>query len=126
MSTEEEQATAIIAALNAAEANPFDYDDIDRDNPPEQYTEVTVSRRYGGTDRNDSTTGRVGWRITTRAVATTVSNAREMRNRTVAALLYKRVTVGGELTTPIQFESEDPIAPDDGMFSGLCTWTYVT
>lgn len=126
MSTEEQNAAAIIAALNTAQANAFDYDDIDRDNPPEQYTEVTVSRRYGGTERNDSTTGRVGWRITTRAVATTVSNAREMRNRAVTALLYRRLTVDGVQTTPIQFESEDPIASDDGMFSGLCTWTYVT
>lgn len=125
--TEEQQAAAVIAALMTANAAPYDLDDVkELATLPPQYTEVTVSRRYGGDERNTASTGRVGWRITTRAVAQTVSNAREMRNRAVAALLYKRLTVADDQTTPIQFESEEPIGVDDGWYSGLCTWTYVT
>lgn len=125
--TEEEQAAAIIAALTAANANPYDLDDIkDADPAPVNYTEVTVTPRYGAPNRNTASTGRAGWRITTRAVGKTVTNAREMRKRARTALLYQRVTVAGEESTPIQFESGEPIGEDDGWFSGLTTWTYST
>ena len=125
MSTEEQHATAIKAALTAQLAAPYDLDDLKAlTTPPAQYTEVTVSRRFGGENRATGSTGRVGWRITTRAVAKTVSNAREMRKRTDAALLYVRLTVDGDKTTPIQFEGAEPIGDDDGWWSGLTTWTY--
>lgn len=116
---------AVIAALSAVSAAPYDLDDIKAlASPPAQYTEVTVSRRFGGQNRATGSTGRVGWRITTRTVAKTVSNAREMRKRAETALLYARLTVGGDETTPIQFEGAEPIGDDDGWWSGLTTWTY--
>lgn len=124
-STEEQHATAIKAALTAQQAAPYDLDDLKAlTSPPSQYVEVTVSRRYGGEERATGSTGRIGWRISTRAVATTISNAREMRKRAVTALLYARLTVDGDKTTPIQFEGEEPIGDDDGWYSGLSTWTY--
>ena len=123
--TEEQHAAAVKAALTAQSAAPYDLDDLKAlATPPAQYTEVTVSRRFGAQNRATGSTGRVGWRITTRAVAKTVSNAREMRKRTAAALSYVRLTVDGDQTTPIQFEGEEPIGDDDGWWSGLTTWTY--
>lgn len=124
--TEEQHAAAIIAALTAKSAAPYDLDDAKALVPPlpKGYTEVMVSPRAGAPLRNPGSTGRRGWRIATRQVGTTVSNAREMRKRTHEALEFVRLTVGGDQTTPIQFDSAEEIGEDDGYWSGLETWTY--
>ena len=61
--------------------------------------------------------------ITTRAVARTVSNAREMRRR-AGQIEGVSLVIGDEESTPVQFETEDLIAPDDDWYSGLTYWTY--
>lgn len=125
MSDEEVHAAAVKAVLTTATAAPYDLDDIKATaTPPASYTEVTVSRRFGGDDRNAGPKSRTGWRITTRQVAITVSNAREMRKRTHTALEDVRLTVGGKSTSPVEFEGGEPIGEDDGKWSGLETWTY--
>jgi hypothetical protein len=124
--TEEQHAAAIIAALTATSAAPYDLDDAKAlTTIPNGYTEVMVSPRGGAPLRSPGSTGRRGWRIATRQVGTTVSNAREMRKRTHEALEFVRLTVGGDQTTPIQFDSAEQIGEDDGYWSGLETWTYV-
>jgi hypothetical protein len=123
--SEEECAAAVIAALSAASAAPYDLDDVKAlPTVPDGYTEVLVARRGGAPNRNPGSTGRRGWRISTRQVGTSVTNAREMRKRTHAALEFVRLTVGGDKTTPIQFEGAEPIGEDGGYWSGLETWTY--
>lgn len=125
MSTEEQHRTAVLAVLNAANANAYDIDDLKTAlTLPANYTEVTVSRRYGGENRNTGSTGRSGWRVTTRAVGTTISNAREMRARARTGIEYARLAVDDLVGTPVQFEGEEPIGDDDGLYSGLSTWTY--
>lgn len=125
MSDEELHATAVKAVLTTASAAPYDLDDLKAlATPPAQYVEVTVSRRFGGEARNAGPKSRTGWRITTRQVAATVSNAREMRKRTHAALEAVRLTVGAEVSSPIEFEGGEPIGEDEGQWSGLETWTY--
>lgn len=122
MTDESAQLDLVVAALDAAGAFPHTLGDLARLSvPPNYYTEVTVTRRFGGEQRNGGGAGTTGWRITTRAVAKTEGNAREMRRR---AGLIERTTVGD--STPVAFEGADPIAPDDGWYSGLSTWTYVT
>lgn len=119
--TEADQVAAVVAALSAANAFPHTLGDLARLSVlPDYYNEVTVSPVYVGSF--DSAGGAVvdAWRITTRAVAKTEDNAREMRRRATAALKGNRL--GG--STPVLFESGDPIAPDDGWFSGLTTWTF--
>lgn len=125
ISTEEPNAVAVLAALNAGSALAYESDDLKAmtDLPP-NYNEVTVERRYGGQSRATGTTTRRGWRITARAVGITISNAREMRKRAATQLEGARVTVDGKTSTPIQFESADPIGEDDGRWSGLTTYTY--
>lgn len=123
--TEEQHAAAIVAALNAESAAAYDLDDLKKlAAQPAFYTEVTVTPRFGAPNRNPGSTGRRGWRITTRQVADTVSNAREMRRRTHAALEFARLSVAGGTSTPVQFEGAEAIGEDDGKWSGLETWTY--
>lgn len=118
--TEQEQLDAVVAALTAANAAPHTLGDLARLSiPPDYYNEVTVTPTYIGTYDAAGAPVVDGWRITTRAVAKTEGNAREMRRRAAAGL--RGVRVGS--STPVLFESADPIAPDDGWFSGLTTWT---
>jgi len=113
---------AVVAALTAANAHPYTLDDIKQmATAPAYYTEVTVSRRFGGERRGGNASGSTGWRVTTRAVAKTEENAREMRRR-AASLEDARLGT----STPVVFETEEAIGEDNDWWSGLTTWTYVT
>lgn len=120
---------ALLAALDSAGAVPYDLGKVpgstgNTGKVPQWYTEVSVSRRYGSNPRVTSASGVQGYRITTRAVANSAANARNVRAKQHAALEETVLTVDGEATTPIKFESAEPIASDEGMFSGLTTWTF--
>lgn len=124
--TSQANATAILAAINAqfTSTHAYELDKIPSPRPAE-YVEVTLSRRFGGTLRLGGSMNVVGYRITVRAVSqATVANVRNSLEKCRSALEFKCLTVGGEKTTSIQFETEDPVAYDDGHFSGLLTFTY--
>lgn len=118
--SDEEVATALKTLLTAA--RPYDLDDVPAS--ALDYTEFGLTRRYGGNPRSTTESGVVGYRITTRAVGKTVSNAREMRKRQHAALEDQRVTVGGETSTPIKFETAEEIQQDGEFYTGLTAWTF--
>lgn len=125
--TAQQQATAVLAALNAALTPKVAYD-LDKvpATRPAEYVEVTVSRRHGGEFRQCGDIGTVGYRVTVRAISrVSVSNVRASLEKCRSALEFASLTVGDESTTPIQFETEDPAGYDDGWFSGLVTFTYV-
>lgn len=122
MATDEEVAAAFITRLTALGAVPYDYDDLPAKRP-DWYTEVTVTRRFGGEQRGSGERDGRFYRATTRQVAKTVSNARNLRTKS-AALEDSTLTVGSETTTPIEFETAEVIGPDDGWYSGLETWTF--
>lgn len=122
----ETQAAAVLTALNTqlpGSLVAYDIDDLPAVRPAD-YIEVTVSRRFGGEQRNSGHKTTSGYRVTTRAVGETVTNARTLHGHARTALEFKMLTVSGEHTSPIQFESEEPVGPDDGAFSGLLSWTY--
>lgn len=124
--SEAQNAEAVLALINAAlnpRSHAYDVDAIPETRPAD-YVEVSVSRRYGGSPRLDGLRGAVGWRVTARAVSTNVANARLMHEKTRAALEYRRVVAGGRTSTPVQFETSEPVGPDDGWFSGLTSYTY--
>lgn len=124
MATDEEVAAAFIAQLTTLGAIPFDYDNLAAASPkPTNYTEVTVTRRFGGEQRSSGERDGRLYRATARQVAKTVSNARNLRTKS-AGLEGVMLTVGSATTTPLEFESADSIGPDDGWFSGLETWTF--
>ena len=119
--TEEQVAAAVIARLSSFNAAPYDLDDIPTPLPA-YYNEVTVSRRFGGVMRGERPTTTL-YRLTVRAVAKTVSNAREMRRRG-EQIEGTTITVDGVESTPVQFETSQPIGPDDGWYSGLTSYTF--
>lgn len=123
ISNEEPNAVAVLALLNAGNASAYDSDAL-KELPtlPANYNEVTVERRFGGQARAVGSTTRRGWRITVRSVGIVIDNAREMRR--LADVEGARLVVDGKTSTPIQFESADPIGEDDGRWSGLTTYTY--
>lgn len=126
MASEEQHADAIFAALNASDARPYDLDDLKAlMELPDYYTEVTMSRRFGGGPRRQTAQeGTESYRVLTRYVAERVGNAREMRRRTRAALQDVCLLIDGDATTPIQFESGDVIGEDEGWYSGVDAWIY--
>lgn len=127
--SEQEHFDAVVAALTAANARPYDYDSLPASTVT-SYTLVTVSDRFGGTPRMTAQIGTRGVRVTVRAVGITADNAREMRKRADAALREQRLAIDGFTSTPIQFETADPVAQDGDIkttgtwYSGLSIYTY--
>lgn len=93
---------------------------------PAHYTEVFITervtspeyRRMGGMECRS-------WRVQTRAVAKLEDNAETERAKAAAALEEQFLTVGGvESSAIVRGATDDPIAPDDGWFSGLSEWLF--
>lgn len=133
MSTDEQHAAAILTAINATLAalpsapstlRAYEYDDLPATRP-ENYIEVGVSRRFGGESRESGHKTTTGWRVTTRGVGRSVKNARDLLQHGRTSLEFKSLTVNGEKTSLIQFETEDAVSPDEGYYSGLSSYTYV-
>lgn len=99
----------------------YDYDDVPATLPP-IYAQVSVSRRYGGDPRACGRRPLVGWRLTTLAVGRSVDEARQARDWIYGALNEQRITSLD--TSLIHLESETPIEPDDGRYSGVTHWIY--
>jgi hypothetical protein len=45
--------------------------------------------------------------------------------KVAVALNEKALTIGGDVTTPVQFESDQAPEWDDGRYSALALYTYV-
>lgn len=120
------QAAAVVAAINAQfEVNrAFELDDVPSPRPQE-YIEVSVSRRFGGERRMSTEVGPTFYRAVVRGVSHSKSkNVDKALQKARAALEFQRISVGTRTSTPIQFETDEPTDPDDGWFSGVMTFTY--
>lgn len=125
--TAQANATALLTVLTTALAprKVYELHQVPSTRPP-NYVELSLSRRFGGEFKQSGDVGTTGYRVTLRAVAqVSVMAAREDLEKCRAALEFTSLAVGGSTTTPIQFETEDPVAADDGWFSGLMSFTYV-
>lgn len=127
--SEQEVATACLALINAqlssyggGSIHALDLDDAR--GITAEHVQFALSARYVESERGGMT-GLCGYRATTRPVATTVTNGRELARRVYAAFNDIRVVAGGQTSTPIHLESADAIGEDDGYYSGLSTWTFV-
>lgn len=126
---ESTQAVAIRSALDAALAgssvqwHAYDFDDVPPD-LPSNYAVISVTRRFGDDFRFSYGRQLVGYRLTTTEVGQTVDQARWVRARIAGALSDQPITVDGAVTTPFRFESQTAIDTDDGMWSGVTSWTY--
>lgn len=122
MPNEQAHSDAVVALLTTLQAAPYDLGDVPKTRP-DKYTEVTVTRRFGGEQRQSGERDGQLFRITARQVAKVYQHAQNLRAQS-AGLEGAVLTVGGATTTPIEFESAEIIGPDDGWFSGLEQWTY--
>lgn len=120
------QAAAVLTAINAAISPKlaYDYDTVPSPRP-DDYIEVGIIRVFGGAQRQSGQKGRTGYRILVRSISRDVFNARLMHDRAMGALEDLFLPVAGK-QTPIQFETSEPIGPDDGWFSGYSSYTYTT
>ncbi len=131
MSSEQQNVTAIIAALNtptpALGANAYTLSGLKAlgTAKPASYTEVVVCERVVDGGRFGGASDIEAWRVITRAVASVENNAREMRNRAKVRLFDQTISVDGRESTPIQRgSSPDPIAEDETYYSGTEEWVY--
>lgn len=95
---------------------------------PAQFVLLSVERRYVE-PRQAGGTSVTGWRASIRYVGSiTASNARLLGEWVRQAFETspgrgKRITVDGVTSTPIAHETTSSVEPDDGMYSGLSSWT---
>lgn len=132
-------AAAVKAALNVAltgTAAAYDYDEIpgaptnpsetERKKPlPNIYVALSIERRGGAPTRASATTGRTGWRVAARCVGRTVDECAWALLKVATALNEKCLTVSGEITTPIHFESDQAPEWADGRYTARALYTYV-
>lgn len=126
--TESEHLAAVVDVMDTAGAVPYTLQDKKRVQVlPPAYSEVTIEPRAGGSFRMSATTSRCGYRISVVARGRTEDRAQSMRELTITALRGASLLVAGYHTTPVAFESGQPIDDDDepGWYSGLLLFTYV-
>lgn len=121
MATEQEASDAVVALLNTLGGVAYDRQDVPTP-LPDWYTAVSVTRRYGGEQRGSGERDGTLWRITLTQVGKRLQQAQHLRAKSVG-LEGATVTVAGQVSTPIEFETANIIAPDDGWFSGSENWT---
>lgn len=120
------QVDAVLVVLNAAIAPSiaYPYDKVPAERPV-RYVEVSISRRFGGERRASAQKGRIGWRLTVRAIADRVSDALLLHDQAQEALEGLFLSINDK-ATPVEFETEEPVGPDDRSFSGLTSYTYTS
>lgn len=124
--SEQAHLDAVKALLTAANAKPYTLAELDAlASLPTSYNEVTVSQKVGSGPRRAGAPSQVTqWRVVVRSVADIYGNAQEMRRRAALALDEAKVTVAGETYFIERAVSDDPIAEDDGWWSGTSEFGY--
>lgn len=125
------QRAAVVARLNtgpAGSAKAYTVAELDELAVlPDLYTEVHVTERVSEVGRFGGPSDASAWRIFLRFVARDEENAQTMRHRAGANLVDASLVVEGRETTVItRSAADDPIAPDDGWFSGTSEFIYST
>lgn len=123
--SEEAHLTAVLAKIRAGGANAFGLGELKgMTTLPAYYVEVHVSEIFAPLTRGETPDVRL-WRITTKAVAQSYTNAQRQRAKTAAALEGQSVTVEDVASTRItRDQSDDPIGPDGDRLSGVSMWRY--
>lgn len=129
--TEKEQATAILAALNAAlaPAVAYDYSKVpgaygNEGSRPKMFAVVDISRKFEDKRRTSGEVSIDGYRIGVRYVAKSTNDARNMRTLTTGVLEDKILSTESGEIGPFAFESSEAIVPDDGYQSGSDVFTF--
>lgn len=126
--TEQTNAAALLAVMNAALPTKVRAFDLDKVPPtrPDWYVEMSLSRMFGGNPRVSGRYYTTGYRVSIGAISKfSIEDVRASLATCTSVLEGNRLTVGEQKSTPIQFETEDAPEPDNGAFSGYRVFTYV-
>lgn len=125
MSGEKEHLTAVVTLMQTAGAVPKTLSDLTGGTLPTKYNEVHVMQRLGdGPRRSGLPSELTQWRILIRSVAQGYGDAQTARQKASDALHEAKLTVDGVVYFVERSISDDPIAPDDGWWSGTSEFTY--
>ena len=123
--SQETDAAAIIAAINAQFSTPRAFDLDDAKTQTENHVIVFVLRRYVDGKMSDGSASARGGRVVTRYVGKSVGDVRNMRERTTSALEEK--TLSGDVG-PFSFELEQESltfdSDDGGWFVAADSWVF--
>lgn len=114
-----------LAAMNPPRA-VYDYDDAPTTGG--DYMILFLTRTSGGNARTPSGDRTSSWRLSVRSVGVGVTNARILLDTANAVIDAGRITVDNIVSTPAEFQTEDPIRQDEkfaDLWSGLRSYTYV-
>ena len=129
--TENEQAVAILAVLNAAIAPAVAYEpgkvpgtNGNAGTEPAKYVLVSLSRRYVDSRRAGGDVMLPGGRLGTRYIAKSVADGRNMRRLVTAVLENQVITTDAGEVGPFTFETSDPFQSDESYQVATDTWTF--
>ena len=130
--TENEQAAAILAAINAAlspAAVAYEYGKVPGANgnagtEPARYVVVTVSRRYVPERRASGYVSVPGGRLGVRYIAKAATDVRNMRRLATEVIEDQILTTDAGEVGPFTFESGDPARPDGAYLVADDSWTF--
>lgn len=125
MTSEKDHLAAVLSLMGGSARGAYSVGELKKMTTlPSSYNEVHVMERLGDGPRRTSLPSQTQqWRIFVRAVAQSYANAQEMRRR-ASELHEAALTVDGQTYYVERSISDDPIAPDDGWFSGTSEFIY--
>lgn len=125
MTSEKDHLAAVVELLGGFAGGAYSVGDLKKlKQLPTKYNEVHVMERLGDGPRRTSRPAQTQqWRILVRAIATEFANAQEMR-RLASQLHESPLVVTGETFYVERAQSDDPIASDDGWWSGTSEFIY--
>lgn len=129
---DEREHAKVLAAAIKAQLGPrdvYEYGDVpgvdgNAGTQPSIYALIQVSRRFIPALHSTREASRSGWRVSVRAVGSTVNECRWATSRIALALDSQRVAIAGHLSTRIQHETSDEVTPDGDRFEALSRFTY--
>lgn len=115
-----------LTVLNAV-LTPTVYDQDKVPSPlPGEYAAVMLARVFGGQRKSDGRIAKAGYRLIFDAASnTSVANVRKSLDDAKTSLEFKRLTVSGVTSTPIQFDTENVATTKDGWARGRQIFTFV-
>lgn len=97
----------------------------DDDDLPDRYAVVDVQRRPYTPQSMAAHPDVSGWAVSVVGVGREVDEAAWVLDRIAHALEDSVITLDGETSTPLTFDTSGPITRDGRVFEGLITFTYV-
>lgn len=116
---------ATVTLLNTALAprTAYTYNSVPSPRPEADHVVVSLERRPGGTVRLLPRRGRQGRRLIVEAFSRSLRNAQQMHENAQVALEGRRLPVPGR-PSPIAFDADDGVEPNQGWFEGSVDFIY--